>query len=97
MEMAENPAPTNAFQSCFGPATGQDADQLVSLEIPLRSGPRHRYQSKSGAAIDAEPARLNSAQSPARPQTSFRSFMRGTVVRTMEVSMRRRTTARGRS
>src|SRR5689334_924302 len=37
--------PTLAFQSCLGPSFGQAANQSRSLEMPFRSGPRHRGQS----------------------------------------------------
>ena len=49
--MDEQPKPTFVCQSCFGPAAGHCVSQFVSVEIPLRLGPRHCGQSAANAAV----------------------------------------------
>src|SRR6267378_555826 len=41
----DKPKPREVFQSCFGPSTGQGANQFVSGEIRLSAGPRQCGQS----------------------------------------------------
>jgi hypothetical protein len=44
-EKEENPVPTDAFQSRFGPSAGHCACHPVSDDMPFRSGPRQQGQS----------------------------------------------------
>ena len=49
IEQEENPVPTDARQTTFGPLSGQTT-LICSLEIPFRSSPRHWGQSAANEA-----------------------------------------------
>src|SRR5256885_47612 len=58
MEIEEKPVPIEACQRAFGPSAGQCV-LIASLEIPLRSGPRHWGQSAAGETEKASIAANN--------------------------------------
>src|ERR1043166_3350476 len=76
MEMEENPNPTLAFQSCFGPSFDHVALHRFSFEMPLPSEPRQCGQS--------------SARNVKTVMMSESDSVRGTVVRMMLILLLRR-------
>src|SRR5439155_22775691 len=66
---------------------GHASAQSRSWEIPFKSGPRQRYQSKLAAAVDAAKNAMSRPDNPPRPETNFRASMRRTLVLAAAVSI----------